>query len=124
MSERTYYERPVEVRGHRYIKLKSGRLVSYWEMVDAAEAARTDLARAVSRAFKLAGDDYELERLGWLIDGLEEYAAALRAHHDERVGHLAKRERIALLRNVEGRTPEEAAAFNAKADQLERELDA
>lgn len=124
MSERTYHERPVEIRGHRYIKLKSGRLVTYWEMVDAAEAAHTDLARAVSRVFKLAASDYELERLEWLVEQLEEYAGALRTHLDKVRGNVSQRERIALLRNTAGRTPEEAAAFLAKANQLEQELGA
>lgn len=50
------------------------------------------------------------------------YVGAVRTHLDELRGNVTKRERIALLRNTDGRTPEEAAAFRRKADELEQAL--
>jgi hypothetical protein len=56
------------------------------------------------------------------VDDLEHYVAALRAHLGELHGKHSTRERIALLRDTSGRTPEEAEAFLRKADELERGL--
>jgi hypothetical protein len=124
MSDRTFYERVEESRGFKFIRLKSGRLLSFWEAIRAAERANTSLARAVSRAFKLADDDYDLERLRWLIENLEAYVGAIRKELDKRQGVKSQKERIALLRNTAGRSPKEARAFNSKADELERRLEA
>lgn len=122
MSERTARERPETIRGYRYIRLKSGRLVSFWDMVEVIERAQTDLGRALSRAIKLASDDWDLERVESRLDALDEHLGAVRAYLDEMRGNVTKRERIALLRNTTGRTPEEAEAFRQKADELERDL--
>lgn len=129
MSERTLYERVQEIGGHKYIRLKSGRLLAFWHAVDELASANTSLSRAFSRAFKLAGTNadpelaaYELERLEDAVERLEEYASALRAGIEKRLGVRSRQERIALLRNTAGRTPGEAAAFNRKADELEARL--
>lgn len=122
MSSRTLYERVEERRGYKFIRLKSGRLLSFWEAVRAAEQADTALARAVSRAFKLADDEYDLERLEWLIENLERYVHAIQKEIEKRRGVKTQEERIALLRNTSGRTPEEAKAFHRKADEIERRL--
>lgn len=122
MSERTFYERVVEMRGFKFIKLKSGRFITFWDALNQAKAADTDLSRAVSRAFKLADSDWDLERLEWLVWDPESYTSALRETIDKRVGVKTQEERIALLRNTTGRTPEEAAEFNRKADELEQRL--
>lgn len=116
------FERVVEMRGFKYIKLKSGRFVTFWNMIDAAESAHTDLARAISRAFKLVDNDYDLERLQWLAERLEEHAHHLMQEIEKRRGVKTQQERIALLRNTSGRTPEEAEAYRRKADQLEAEM--
>lgn len=121
MSERTLRERPEVIRGHRYIRIKSGRLIGFWDAVRELEAAHTGLYRGFSRAFKLA-DEYGLEVLEHRIERVEEHMAALRGYLDKCRGDQTKRERIAALRNTKGRTPEEAAAFRRKADQLEAAL--
>ena len=113
------FERVTVTNGLKFLKLKSGRFVSFWNMLDAAESAHTDLARCLSRAFKLAGDDYDLERLEWFVERLEGHTHALRHEIEKRRGIKTREERIALLRNTSGRTPEEAAAYRAKADALE-----
>jgi hypothetical protein len=129
VSERTLHEKPVMIHGHAFIRMKSGRHLTFWDCLGAAERADTDMHRAVSRAFKLAlaetdADirEYDLERLEWFIDSLESYAGSLREHLGKHRTVHSKRERIALLRNVSGRTPEEAAEFLRKADELEAQL--
>lgn len=123
MSARTLYERVEERNGYKFIRLKSGRIMSFWDAHTDAERARTDLGRAVSRMFKLAPDEeFDVERLDWFIENLEDYARHLRAEMDKTHGARSAKERIALLRNVEGRTPDEAEAFRRKADELEQRL--
>lgn len=122
MSERTFHERPVVIRGYKYIRLKSGRLLTFWDAIEAADRADTDLVRAVSRALKLATHDWDLERIEWFIDGLESWIGAVRGELEKRRGTKTQEERIALLRNTTGRTPEEAEAFRRKADELEARL--
>lgn len=110
--------------GYRFVRLKSGRLVSFWDCLRAAETAETDFSRAVSRAFTLGGEDHELELLEWKLDSMDAYVQHVRAEIDKRRGVKSKQERIALLRNTQGRTPQEAEAYRQKADELQRRLDA
>jgi hypothetical protein len=58
------------------------------------------------------GARWEARSLRSTSEWLAQIADALEAH-------ATKTERIAALRSVQGRTPEEAAAFLAKADELE-----
>lgn len=122
MREETARETPEEIRGHLYIRLKTGRLVTFWDMIDAAEAAETPLVRAISRASKLARDDWDLDRIEARLESLEEYIHAVRAHLRELRGDTATRKKISHLRNTTGRTREEAEAFRRKASELERRL--
>jgi uncharacterized small protein (DUF1192 family) len=109
---------------YKFIKLKSGRRMTFWDAMDEAEKADTALTTAISRCFKLADGDYDLERIEWKIDKLESYIGALRKYLEELQGVKEVEERIALLRNVTGREPEEAKRFLAKADELEAKLSA
>lgn len=111
-----------EKGGHKFIRLNSGRLMTFWDLMSRADQDFTAYARAVRRCFKLVEDDYDLERLESRVEALEDYAARLREEIRKKYHYKNKKERIAALRNVAGRTPEEAAAFLAKADQLERDL--
>lgn len=122
MSERLLHERIIEMRGYKYIKLKSGRLITFWDSLQAAERAESDLVRSISRAFKLVDDDYNLERLEWFVERLETYVHHLAKEIEKRRGIKTKEERIALLRNASGRTPEEADLYRRKADELEARL--
>lgn len=123
MRDRTLYERPIEERGIKFIKLHSGRLVTFWDMLDAAESARTNLVRAISRAFKLVGDDeYDLERLEWFVENLRDYTHCLEEEITKRRGVKTQEDRIALLRNTTGRTPEEAELYRQKANELEASM--
>lgn len=109
--------------GFKFIRLGSGRIMSFWDAQGEADKSRTALGRHVSRMFKLAGE-YDMEWVESFVDDLESYVAALREEIKRLREVRAKRDRIASLRNVEGRTPEEAAEFLRKASELERQLDA
>lgn len=128
MSARALYERPVEVRGHWFIRLKSGRMLDYWDAVAGTKAANAAFSTAFSRAVKLAEKggpdlrDYYLERAEWLLDDVEAYVGSCRAHLGALRGNRTVRDRIALLRNTTGRTPEEAELYRQKADELEGRL--
>jgi hypothetical protein len=116
------YDRYVEEGGIKFIQLQSGRLMSFWDMMSRADRDFTAFARAMSRCFRLADRDFDLERLEWRIEQQEAYVASLREEITRLLKNKSKKERIAALRNTTGRTPEEAAAFLAKADELERRL--
>jgi hypothetical protein len=125
------YERPEEIRGYWWIRLKSGRLIGFMEAVRAVKSARYAYATAFSRVVKLAEKqpdlelrDDDFERAEWLLDDMESYVNSCRRYLEKLRGTRTKQERIAALRIVAGRTPEEAALFLAKADELERGLGA
>jgi hypothetical protein len=123
LRDSTRHERVETSRfGPKFIRLKSGRLLSFWDAITAGESAQSALVRAFSRSFKLAADDWDLERIEYRIDGLELWIAAVRAELEKRRGVQSQKERIALLRNTTGRTPEEAEAFLRKADELEERM--
>lgn len=61
----------------------------------------------------------EIRQLRWIADDISEYAEIVQRELDRLEGVDRKAERIRQLRNVAGRTPEEAAAYLAKAAQLE-----
>lgn len=124
MSRHTVNETVETMRGHRYIRLKSGRLLSFWQAHTAVEYATTALATAFSRVFKLADSRYELDSIERLLDKVDENLAALRHYLKKRRRWEDRKDQIAALRNTSGRTPEEAAEFLAKADKWEEELHA
>jgi mRNA degradation ribonuclease J1/J2 len=116
------YDHYEEINGIKFIKLQSGRMMSFWDMMTRADRDFTAFARSMSRCFKLADRDFDLERLEWRIEQQEDYVRSLREEITRLLKTKDQKERIAALRNVTGRTPEEAAAFLAKADELERKL--
>lgn len=120
---RSLYERVEERGGFKFIRIKSGRLKTFWDVYSDAEGALTALSTAVSRMFKLVGnDEYDLERVESFVENLEDYVRALRAEIEKLTGTRSQEERIARLRITAGRTPEEAEAFRRKADELEQRL--
>lgn len=125
-----YYDRVEKVGQFKYIKLKSGRMLSWTDTLTAIDYAHTALATAISRCFKLLPDkdvewyEYDLEMLEWKIDHLESHIGAVRKEIEKLRGVKSKEERIALLRSTSGRTPEEAELFHRKADELEKKMKA
>jgi hypothetical protein len=114
------YERPETINGIKFIRMKTGRLVSMWDLMRLIDAAHSDFSRSVSRMFKVVSDDYDMEWLERQLESMEDYIAAVREEIAKQRKAWGKQERIKKLRNVQGRTPEEAAAFIQKADELER----
>lgn len=119
--------------GFKYIRFPSGKLYSFYDAVHGADVAETAFARAISRAFKLIPDwtgeqdrasyrEMDYERIEWALDSMEACLRAVREYLDKQRGIKKVEERIALMRNTAGRTPEEAAEFRRKADQLESKL--
>lgn len=78
---------------------------------------RTVRTRTTSPDAEANRDD--LRTVRWKLDKLSEHVFMMQAQLDELEGIDRTQERIAQLRQVAGRTPEETAAFLAKADQLE-----
>lgn len=120
-------EFPEQHGNFKYIRMpRSGKLLSFYDLVEKAQTDLRGLARDVSRSFKTINthdQEYlasDLERIEWLLDDVEEWAKRVRDHLANEHGRVRRRERIAQLRNIAGRTPEEAEAFLAKADELER----
>jgi hypothetical protein len=116
-----------ERNGFKFITLKGGRTISFLDALKAAESGHTAISTAISRAFKLRHDDpelgeWDLERIEWFLDELERYIGAMRKHLERERSTQRAEERIAALRSTQGRTPEEASAYLAKADALERRL--
>jgi hypothetical protein len=111
--------------------MPSGKMYSFAHVMHQADLAEHAFARAISRAFKLRPDwpgepdraayrEMDLEQIEWALDSMDAYLHAVREHLEKERGVKSREERIALLRNVSGRTPEEAEAFLKKADELER----
>lgn len=127
---RWYDEERVEtIQGHKFITLQSGRRITFEDSRSMAQAGLSSLTTAVARMFKLARhddrdiDEWNLERIDSFVETLEDYVTnVLRPEIDKLLGVKTQEERIALLRNTTGRTPDEAAEFERKADQLEKRL--
>jgi hypothetical protein len=128
---RYYEEERVEAIGpHKFITLQSGRRIIFTDAESMGKAGFSSLCTAISRMFKLARhqdrdiDEWNLERIDSFVETLEDYVGVWRTEIDKLIGVKSKEERIALLRNVDGRSPEEAAEFLRKADELEAKLQA
>lgn len=123
MTRSEYEKIHVGHGGFKHLRLRSGRRVTFLDAEREMKDARQSLVRWTSRAFKLATQDWDEESLRWFIDDMETLVAAWKAEIEKRAGVATKKERIAQLREVAGRTDEERAIYLAKADELERELD-
>lgn len=118
------YDKVVKRGTHKYIEAKSGRLLSFFDIIRLADAAHSDFVRSISRAFKTLREDWDLEAIERRLDQAEEYITSCRRVLEERRKLIRDREKVEALRNTTGRTAEEAAAFRRKADELERKLEA
>lgn len=110
----------------RYYESPGGKQYSHFDCERRLDAAKNAMCRWFSRAIRTRIDTedaiqngYELQRLRWIAQEIAEYAEVVQRELDRLEGVDRKTERIKALRSIEGRTPEEAAAFLAKAEQLE-----
>jgi len=98
------------------------RWSTYWHCFDSPEAKAFWRACASDgstyTAAEFAADD--LQRAKWALDDLRMLLRLMEEEYAKRDAGIRSNERIRQLRNVRGRTPEEAAAYRAKADELER----
>lgn len=111
----------------RYFESEKGTRYTHWDCERKLVAARNAMSRWFSRALKTRTssgdaefDSYELQHLRYIAEGIAEYAEVIQREIDRLEGVDRKTERIKALRNVKGRTPEEAAMYLEKAAQLER----
>lgn len=81
--------------------------------------ARTVRTRTTSPDAEANRDD--LRTVRWKLDKLSEHVLMMQAQLDDLEGVDRTQERITQLRQIAGRTPEEAAAYLAKADELEHQ---
>lgn len=111
----------------RYLVLDSGSRCSNLDCIQKTEQAMRGFQRWFHRSLEtatvwtspdLAASDNE--RLRWLLDDMESYLASARQALAEREGRRRREEKIKALRAIAGRTPDEAEAYLAKADELER----
>lgn len=131
MRDSTRYEKVEEAPGfadsglfgpYKFIRLKSGREMTIMDAIRDVEGAYSSWGRGMSRAFKLANSDFDIRMIEYRLSQMEEHCAALRQYRSKLEEEKVLREKIAALRNTEGRTPEEAAAYLRKADELEKGL--
>jgi hypothetical protein len=123
MRDSTLYERvETDSLGHKYITLGTGRQVIFYDAEKKASKHLTDLARWVRRMGMLTEREYQETSLLATVERMEAMAQHWRREMERRQGVATKRQRIAALRDVRGRTPEEAAVYLAKADELEKQL--
>jgi hypothetical protein len=114
--------------GFKMLTLKSGRRITFYDAKSEAKGGMTRLWRSLRRMSQLARKpdadeefDIDWEQIEWLLNDVEVMVGVWRKEVAKHSTTRSREERIAKLRNVIGRTPAETAAFQAKADQLERE---
>lgn len=108
----------------------SGTEYSHRDCVSRMEAAVRNSHRWFSRAVQTLSEwddpdmrEHEAQDLRWALDDMATYVMAVRQELDRIEGVNRKAERIKALREVGGRTPEEAALYLRKAAELEAEND-
>ena len=112
-------------RKRKKITLDSGREISFIDAVSGAEGSFSTVSRWMSRVSKLATDDqWEQERVDRLVERFLDMATAMKHAREKREEWGRRRQRIAAMRNVSGRPPEEAERFLERAKKEERELQA
>lgn len=123
-------ERTVNGATYRAIKLTAtGRILSHDDVKRQMEKGINMVSRWIPRLIRVmpTGIDKDILEYYWkeiddYADRLEILAARIREEVAKHSVVRTKQERIKALRNIAGRTSEEAESFLAKADELEAEL--
>lgn len=102
--------------------LPSGRRVFFIDAEREFSHRLTDTRRWLTRLANLAQSEWEAEYLEGRVTALEELAQF--AREDLTRSERLRRDRIraGALRETAGRTPQEAAAFKAKAEEIETRI--
>lgn len=126
MSEGRIIERTNDGYTFRYYESQGGTRYTHYDCERRLTAAKNAMYRWFSRTLKTRTDSgdaeqnsYELKRLRWIAEEVAQYAEVMQRELDRLEGTDRLAERVKALRQVAGRTPEEAAAYLAKADALE-----
>jgi hypothetical protein len=111
----------------RYLMLDSGTQYSNLDCINRVEQSSRGFQRWFYRAIQTATvwadprlAESDTERLGWLLDEMETYISSARQGLAKREASRRREEKIKALRQIAGRTPDEAEAYLSKADELER----
>jgi len=122
MSDGRIIERTADDFTFRYYESAAGKRYTHYECERRLDAAKNAMERWFSRTLRTRTTpcDTDLQHLRWIADDIAEYGATVQRELDRLEGVDRKAERIKMLRSVEGRTPEEAAVYLAKADELDR----
>jgi hypothetical protein len=108
--------------------MKKGKTYTHHECERRLKAAWGGTTRWFSRTLRTRTtwneadmNKHEMERMRYLLDDMQTYIEVVQQELDRIEGLDRKAERIKALRNITGRSPEEAALFLEKAAQLEGE---
>jgi hypothetical protein len=119
-------ERRVDHGVVRWVETERGKRYTHHECESRAKSTMHSMMRWFARAVhtRTTWDDadmnaHELERLRWLLGDLAAWLESVQRALDDLEGVDRRAERIKALREVAGRTPEEAALYLEKADALE-----
>src|SRR3954451_18313248 len=96
----TLEDRVERIGEFKYIKLETGRRVTFWDALDEAGQGRNKLWRWASRVNRLATSEYDIERYENLIDDMETFVQVHRTQIIKRRGGVHIEARIKLLENV------------------------
>lgn len=120
-------EKRISMGTFKFLVTERGQEYSHDECERRLRTAVRGTQRWFSRSLRTLTDwndkdmrDYEIQRLRRVLEDMTMYAEAVQQALDKIEGVNRQSERADKLRNIAGRTPEEAAAFLAKAEELDR----
>lgn len=119
-------ERALDHGTVKWYVTEAGQKYTHHECERRLQAAVRGTSRWFSRAIRTMTvwkdkdmNAYEVRQMRWILDDMATYVEVVARELDRIEGVNRSAERVAALRMVEGRTPEEAALFLAKAEQIE-----
>lgn len=125
MSQDRIEERRTDYGTVKFLVTERGQRYTHYECERRLKAAVRGLARWFSRSIRTMTkwDDADMNAaqirdLRWILGDVTSYVEVVQRELDRIEGVNRTDERIAALRNVEGRSPEEAALYLAKANEL------
>jgi hypothetical protein len=96
----TLEDRVEQIGEFRYIKLETGRRVTFWDALDEAGQGRNKLWRWAARINRLADSEFDIQRYEDLVDDMETFVQIHRTEIIKRRGGVKIEDRIKLLENV------------------------
>jgi Lon protease-like protein len=119
-------ERELEHGTVKYFVTDAGQKYTHYECERRLQAAIRATSRWFSRTIRTMTvwkdadmNASEIRDLRWILGDMANYVEVVSRELDRIEGVNRSAERVAALRSIKGRTPEEAALFLAKADEIE-----